>query len=484
MATTQVIVAGAGPVGLTLAAELRLAGAEVVVLERLAEPTGQSRALGMHTRTLEVLDQRGVFDRLGGQLGTWGHFGAISLDFGVLDSHVAGQMLIPQVRTERVLGEWAEELGVPVRRGHEVVGMTQDADGVEVEVAGPEGSYRLRAAYLVGCDGGRSTVRKLAGFDFPGTDATTEYLMADVEGIDLPARFSQPLERGGISSFPLGDGVVRVLLAEWGAPPRRRTEPPAFAEVVERAARISGEDISAGTPRWVTAFGDACRQASEYRRGRVLLAGDAAHIHLPAGGQGLNLGVQDAVNLGWKLGAVVTGRAPEELLDTYHSERHPVGAEVLFNTRAQSLLLNTGPEADPLRSMLARIFQMAEVNRYLTGLISAVDIRYEVGAGEHSLLGRRMPHRVLSTEDGETTTTRLLRTARGVLLDLADDAGLRAAAAGWSDRVDVVRASSAELAGVDAVLLRPDGYVAWVAPDTGEALDAALRRWFGAPRAH
>ncbi|MCP2260638.1 bifunctional hydroxylase/dehydrase [Streptoalloteichus tenebrarius] len=481
--TKRVIVAGAGPVGLTLAAELRLAGAEVLVLERLAEPTGQSRALGMHARTMEVLDQRGLLDRLEGRRGEWGHFGAIPLDFGVLDSHVAGQMMIPQAKTERALGAWAAELGVPIRRGHEVVGLAQDADGVQVEVEGPEGRYRLRAAYLVGCDGGRSTVRRLAGFDFPGTEATTEYLMADVEGIDLPFRFSDVRERGGISVIPLGDGVTRVLPVEFGAPPRRRTEPPAFQEVVERVARITGDDISGGRPRWVTSFGDATRQVSEYRRGRVLLAGDAAHIHLPAGGQGLNLGVQDAMNLGWKLGLVATGRAGEELLDTYHAERHPVGADVLFNTRAQAPLLNGGLDLEPLRAVLREIFRFDEVNRHLTNMISALDLRYEVGAGSHPLLGRRMPRRALSTSDGETDTFRLLHVARGVLLDLSDDAELGAVAEGWADRVDVVRASAPELPGVDAVLVRPDGYVAWAAPDAeGERLDVALGRWFGPPR--
>jgi bifunctional hydroxylase/dehydrase len=481
--TVPVVVVGAGPAGLMLAGELRLAGVDVVVLERLTEPTGESRGLGFTARTMESFDQRGLLPRLGEvETSDVGHFAGIPLDFGVLEGAHFGGKSIPQSRTEAMLAGWVDDLGGDVRRGHEVVGLSDDGDGVDVEVESPAGPRRLRASYLVGCDGGRSTVRKLAGFDFPGTAATVEMFIADVKGVDIKPRWAgEPVPGGMVLAGPLGDGVTRIVVCERGRPPRKRTEPPPFAEVAAGWQRLTGEDISGGTAVWTTAFGDAARQVTEYRRGRVLLAGDAAHIHLPAGGQGMNVSIQDSVNLGWKLAAVVRGQAPDELLDTYHSERHPVGARLLMNTQAQGLLFLTGENTGPLRELLTELAEYPEVARHLVGMVSGLEIRYDVGPGDHPLLGRRMPPQELATGSGKTSTTALLHAGRGVLLDLSDDAGLRRAAAGWTDRVDVV---TAEPAGTDldppadAVLIRPDGYVAWTSPGAGDPADA-LTRWFG-----
>ncbi|MGK5639756.1 FAD-dependent monooxygenase [Streptomyces sp. URMC 126] len=512
---TAVLIAGAGPAGLVLAGELRLAGVDCVLVDRLPEPSGESRGLGFNARTMEIFDQRGILPLFGDLTTTRaGHFGGLPLDFGVLDGGHFGVQGIPQSRTEEVLTTWVSGLGADIRRGWELVGLTDDGAGVDVLLRTPDGERRLRASYVVGCDGGRSTVRRLAGFAFPGTAATLELLLADVTGVDIRPRPDGPSVPGGMAMWaPLGGGVVRVIMCERAASPRRRTEPPGFDEVAATWQRLTGEDIGDATPRWVSSFGDATRQAAEYRRGRVLLAGDAAHIHLPAGGQGLNVSVQDAVNLGWKLAAEVQGRAPEGLLDTYHSERHPVGARLLLNTRAQGLLMLGGDAVRPLRDVLGELLRYEAVGRHLAGMVSGLDVRYAAGPDDHPLVGRRMPDTELVTAEGPCRTAELLRAARGVLLDLSDDAGLRAAAAGWADRVDVVTAkagpsgprdSSAPspssgssrpespdapdapddpLAGAAAVLLRPDGHVAWAAPGPGaDGLPEALRRWFGAPR--
>lgn len=482
------IIVGAGPAGLMLAGELRLAGVEVIVLERLPEPTGESRGLGFTARTMEVFDQRGLLPRLGEvEISNEGHFGGVPVDFSVLEGAHFGGKGVPQARTEVMLGEWAAELGADIRRGHELVQLTGNGDGVDIEVRTPHGPHRLRASYLVGCDGGRSTVRKAAGFDFPGTAATLEMFIADVKGPDIRPRMTGETRPGGmVMAGPLGDGVTRIVVCENDRRPQRRAEPPRFTEVAEGWRRLTGQDISDGTPIWVTSFGNATRQVTEYRRGRVLLAGDAAHIHLPAGGQGMNTSIQDSVNLGWKLAAVIRGRAPEGLLDTYHGERHPVGERLLLNTQAQGLLFLTGDSVQPLRDVITELIRYEDVSRHLAGMVSGLEIRYDVGEGDHPLLGRRMPRQQLDCPAGRTSTTELLHPARGVLLDLTDSADLRDAAAGWADRVDVVTAAplgdvaASPLAKTDGVLLRPDGHVAWAAPG-GDELAQVLRRWFGAP---
>jgi bifunctional hydroxylase/dehydrase len=485
-----VIVVGAGPAGLTLAAELRLAGVEVVVLERLAAPTGQSRGLGFTGRTMEVFDQRGLLPRLGEiETSTVGHFGGLPLDFGVLEGGAFGGKGVPQHRTEAMLGEWAAELGADIRRGWELTGLADDGSGVEVEAVSPDGPRRLSAAYLVGCDGGRSVVRKLAGFDFPGTAATMEMFIADVKDVDIEPRWSGETKPNGmVMAGPLGGGVTRIVVCERDRPPSRRTGQPEFAEVAAGWQRLTGQDISGATAIWASAFGDATRQVTEYRRGRVLLAGDAAHIHLPAGGQGMNTSIQDSVNLGWKLAAVVLGTAPEALLDTYHDERHAVGRRLLMNTQAQGLLFLRGAEMQPLRDVLGELVDYPEVARHLAAMVSGLEIRYDVGSGGHPVLGMRMPPLALTRNGRATSSAQLLRQARGLLLDLSDNPELRRRAAGWTDRIDVVTAVPRELAptsplaGTSAVLVRPDGYVAWAAPGSHHDLPMALARWFGPER--
>ncbi|MDA3645742.1 FAD-dependent monooxygenase [Saccharopolyspora indica] len=488
MDVAEVVVVGAGPAGLMLAGELRLAGVEVVVLERLAEPTGESRGLGFTARTMELLDQRDLLSRYG-EIATSsaGHFGGLGVDFSVLDGIHFSANGVSQARTEQILGDWVTELGADVRRGWELIGLTDDEDGVDVVARTPAGPRHLRARYLIGCDGGRSTVRKLAGFEFPGTPTTMEMFLADVRGCELrPRPIGERVPGGMAMSAPIGDGVDRVIVCERNNEPVQRSGPPEFSEVAEAWLRLTGEDIRGAEALWTSSFTDSARLVTQYRRGNVFLAGDAAHIHLPAGGQGLNVGVQDSVNLGWKLGAVLRGSADPSLLDTYHHERHPVGARLLMNTQAQGFLFLSGEEVVPLRNVMAELMEFDVVNRHLVGMVSGLDIRYDVGLPDHDLAGRRLPPRELLGEGTKTSTTELLRGARGVLLDLADDAGLRRAATGWSDRVEVFTGApfgnepGDPLNAVDAVLVRPDGYVAWVS-HAGEDVTAALGRWFGTP---
>ncbi|MFF7013217.1 FAD-dependent monooxygenase [Streptomyces fimicarius] len=487
MRNADVLVVGAGPTGMTLAAELRLAGARVTVLERLARRSGESRGLGFTTRTMEILDQRGLLSRFGDiETSTVGHFGGLPIDFSLLDGAGRAAKSVPQSETESRLEEWAVELGADIRRGDEVLAVREGGAGVEVDLRGPDGPATLTAPWLVGCDGGRSTVRGAAGFDFPGTAATMEMFLADVKGVELAPRMTgQTLSGGMVMVGPLPGGVTRIVVCERGTPPRRRESPPEFAEVAAAWERLTGESIAHAEPVWVSCFGDATRQVTTYRRGRVLLAGDAAHIHLPAGGQGMNTGIQDAMNLGWKLGAVATGRAPESLLDSYHEERHPVGSRLLMNTRAQGLLLLGGPEVQPLREVFGELVRFDEVARHLAAMVSGQEIRYDVGGGRHPLLGRRMPHLELLDAEHKTSTTELLRTGRGLLLDLAGNARLRQRAVPWAARVDTVVAEPQDgpavqdLAGTTALLIRPDGHVAWAAPGSHHDLPMALERWFG-----
>jgi bifunctional hydroxylase/dehydrase len=490
-ADTDVIIVGAGPVGLMLAGELRLGGVECIVLERTLEPTDQSRALGFTARTIEVFDQRGLLPRFGDfDTIPIGHFGGVRLDYRELAGGSYGAKGVPQSRTVAILADWARELGADVRRCWEVTGFAAGDAGVEVEVAAPHGRTRLRAAYLVGCDGGRSMVRKAAGIGFPGYDAEIEMSFAEVAGCRVRPRPNGERVPGGmVLAFQQGSEVDRVTYYERGVVPRPGDEPPAFAEVAAAWERLTGEDISSGKPLWIGRFTDASRQASEYRRGRVFLAGDAAHIHLPIGGQGMSTGVQDAVNLGWKLAAQLRGHAPPELLDTYHSERHPVGARVLANTLAQRILYLGDEEMRPLRDIFAELMSFGEVRRHLIGMVTGLDIRYDVGPGDHALLGRRLPSRELVADSGKTSTFELLHPARGVVLDLTGKTGVRAAAARWADRVDTVSAhlhpadGNGDFTGVEAILVRPDGYVAWVGgAGSGPAgLTDSLTRWFGRP---
>ncbi|WP_030269274.1 FAD-dependent monooxygenase [Streptomyces sp. NRRL B-24484] len=487
---TDVLVVGAGPVGLMLAGELRLGGARVVVAERLTAPTTESRASTLHARTMEIVDQRGLMPELGevARDGT-GHFGGIPLPLGGQPSRYAGLWKVPQTRMEEILGAWATGLGADVRRGWELTGVEEDGDSVAAVLRRRDGSLtRLRARYAVGCDGEKSTLRGLAGFECVGTAAGRELLRADVAGIDVPDRRFQRLPRGLAIAARRPDGVTRVMVHEFGRPAVSRHAEPDFDEVAGTWARVTGEDIGRGTPLWINSFGDASRQVTQYRRGRVLLAGDAAHEQMPVGGQALNLGLQDAVNLGWKLAATVRGWAPPGLLDSYHEERHAVGSRVLSDIAAQAALLLGGPEVEAIRSVMSGLLGLEAVRDRLGAGISGVGIRYPVEGADHPLLGARLPHAELVTEAGESDTGALLRSGRGLLLDLAPGstghAELRTVASGWADRVSVVAAEPRPgdtAVPAAAVLVRPDGHVVWA--DGGEQrLREALTRWFGLPR--
>ncbi|HET6860422.1 MAG TPA: SDR family oxidoreductase [Streptomyces sp.] len=484
---TQVVVVGAGPVGLMLAGELRLGGADVIVLEQRDAPTTESRASTLHARTMEILDSRGLLDAIGVPPNEpRGHFGGIPLDL-TLPGPYPGQWKVPQTRTEEVLQDWAASLGADIRRGHAVQALSVQPEHVEVRAAGPDGTVALRALCVVGCDGEKSTLRGLAGFDFPGEDAQRELLRADVAGIDVPNRRFERLEKGLAIAARRDDGVTRVMVHEFGRRAAPRVSEPGFDEMAAAWQRVTGEDISGGTPLWVNSFGDAGRQLERYREGRVLFAGDAAHQQMPIGGQALNLGLQDAVNLGWKLALQVGARASEGLLDSYHTERHAVGRRVLANIKAQAMLLLGGPEVEPIRTVFAELIALDAGREHLAAMISGQDIRYEVGEGDHPLLGRRLPPTRLTTGEGATGTAALLRSGRGLLLDLSGDEQhherLRRAAQPWADRLTTVAAQASAdspLADSGAVLARPDGCVAWTGQGT-DGLATALERWLGVP---
>ncbi len=479
-----VVIAGGGPTGLMLAAELALAGIDVVIVERRAsQELDGSRAGGLHARTIEVLDQRGVAERFlsAGQVhpfvGYAGTFLDIS-DFPTRHNYILG---LWQSHIERILAGWVEELGVPILHGCEVVGLAQDDTGVDVELSS---DTSLRAEYLVGCDGGRSLIRKAAGIGFPGWDPTTSFLIAEVEMDEEPEIGMRP-EGGGLGPVnpATGGGPYRVVLLEKHV---EHTREPTMEDLSEVLIAAYGTDYGVHSPTWISRFTDMTRQAASYREGRVLLAGDAAHIHGPQGGQGLNTGVQDAVNLGWKLAQVVNKTSPESLLDTYHAERHPVGARVLHNTMAQVALSRIDERSRALRDTVMEQLGMDEPRRRIVGMISGLDIHYDLGEG-HPLLGRRMPDLDLETADGPTLVSTLLHDARPVLLNLGEPGGFDISP--WANRVRSVEARHdgvwelpvlGEIAAPPAVVIRPDGHVAWAGDLTDPELPRALATWFGA----
>jgi 2-polyprenyl-6-methoxyphenol hydroxylase-like FAD-dependent oxidoreductase len=481
-----VVIAGGGPTGLMLAGELALAGVDVAIVERRAgqELIG-ARAGGLHSRTIEVLDQRGIADRFlaEGQVAQVAGFAQIRLDISDFPTRHPYGLALWQVHIERILAGWVEELKVPVYRGREVTSVAQDDTGVDVELS--DGQF-LRAGYVVGCDGGRSSVRKSAGIDFPGWDPTMSYLLAEV-GMDVEGAEAPPWgirhDALGVHSLSLVEdaGPMRVMVTERQVTPAGE---PTLRDLSEALVAVYGTDYGIHSPAWISRFTDAARQAATYRDGRVLLAGDAAHVHHPIGGQGLNTGMQDAVNLGWKLAQVVKGIAPESLLDTYHTERHPVAARVLRNAMAQMALLRQDDRTKALREVTSELLDMDEPRRRFAAMMSGLDIHYDLGEG-HPLLGRRMPDLDLVTADGPVRAFALLHGARPVLLNLGKPGAFDISP--WTDRVRLIDAKCVgawELPAIgtvnapDAVLIRPDGYVAWVGE--GPVADA-LTTWFGPP---
>lgn len=496
MTAHAVVVAGAGPTGLMLAAELALAGIDVAVMEKRAtQELTERRAGGLHSRTIEILDQRGIADRFlsAGQVAQVGGFAHIKLDISDFPTRHPYGLGLWQNHFERILAGWVTELAVPIYRGREVMGFTQDDTGVDVELT--DGN-RLRAQYLVGCDGGRSRIRKAAGIDFPGWEPTTSSLIAEVEMAENPPlgihRTAFGIHAFGRREYEIRDGQViykdvgpiGVMVPEQH--PASAGE-PTLQDLRAALINVCGTDYGMHSPTFISRFTDMARQAAVYRDRRVLLAGDAAHVHSPAGGQGLNTGVQDAVNLGWKLAQVVKRVSPESLLDSYHAERHPVAARVLRNTMAQVALLRTDDRTEALRDAVSELLRMNEPRKLFAARMSGLDIHYELGAG-HPLLGRRMPDLDLQTPNGPLRVFSLLHAARPLLLNFGQRGGFDISP--WADRVQWIDAAFTgkwelpvigPVAPPAAVLVRPDGHAAWVGDFTHPGLADALTCWFGRP---
>jgi 2-polyprenyl-6-methoxyphenol hydroxylase-like FAD-dependent oxidoreductase len=498
MTEHSVVIAGGGPTGLMLAGELALAGVDVAIVERRAsQDLAGSRAGGLHSRTIEVLDQRGIADRFlsEGQVAQVAGFARTRLDISDFPTRHNYGLGLWQNQIERILAGWVDELAVPIHRGRGVTDFAQDGTGVDVELADGES---LRAKYLVGCDGGRSLIRKISGIEFPGWDPTTSSLIAEVElaeepewgihtddiGVHAFGRLEYEIRDGEV--VYMDRGPVRVMVTEEHVGP---TTEPTLRDLSEALIAVYGTDYGIHSPTSISRFTDMSRQAAAYRDRRVLLAGDAAHVHAPDGGQGLNIGVQDAVNLGWKLAQVVKGVSPDSLLDTYHAERHPVAARVLRNTMAQVALRRPDERTKALRDTVAELLSMDEPRRRFAAMLSGLDIHYDLGEG-HPLLGRRMPDLDLVTAHGPLRVFTLLHVARPVVLNLGQPGGLDITP--WADGVQLIDAEYVGLwelpalgavTAPTAVLIRPDGYVAWVGDHTNLGLPDALTTWFGPPTA-
>ena len=497
MPDCDVVIVGGGPTGLMLAGELALARVDVAIIERRpSQDLAGSRAGGLHSRTIEVLDQRGIADRFisEGQKAQVAGFAGNRLDISDFPTRHPYGLGLRQNRIERILAGWVGELAVPIYRGIEVTGFAQDDSGVDIALSD---GRSLRAQYLVGCDGGRSLIRKAAGIAFPGSDPTTSNLIAEAELAETPPEWGIHRDALGIHSlgrveYEIRDG--KVVYADRGPVGILVTErqvgatgEPTLADLSKALIAVYGTDYGIHSPTWISRFTDATRQAEAYRKGRVLVAGDAAHIHPPDGGQGLQTGVQDAMNLGWKLAQVVKRASPERLLDTYHAERHPVGARVLRNAMAAVALRREDERIRALRDTMAELLGMEEPRKRFAAMLSGLDIHYDLGDG-HPLLGRRMPDLDLDTVNGPRRVFTLLHDARPVLLNLGEPGGFNIAP--WADRVQSIDAKyvgALELPAIGtvaapmAVLIRPDGYVAWVGALTQLGLADALTNWFGPP---
>lgn len=496
MSEHAVVIAGGGPTGLMLAAELALAGTNVAIVERRTnQDILGSRAGGLHSRTLEVLDQRGIVERFlrEGQIAQVAGFAGVHFDLSGFPTRHPYGLALWQKHIERILAGWVEELGVPVYRGQEVTGFIEDDAGIDVTLAD---GRSIQALYLVGCDGGRSTVRKAADIAFPGSDPTISHLIAEVEVTTTPelgmhqgpngvygfSRLEYEIRDGKV--VYKDEGPVRIMLTE--AQPGHTAE-PTLADLSAALIALYGTDYGVHSPTSISRFTDMSRQAETYRKGRVLLAGDAAHVHYPAGGQGLNIGVQDAVNLGWKLAQVVKGTAPDDLLDTYHAERHPIAARVLRYTMASVALGRQDDRSRALSTIVTELVGMEEPTRRIAGIMSGLDVYYDLGEG-HPLLGRRMPDLDLTTPDCPVRLFSLLNETRPLLLHLAESGAPDIAP--WADRVRLVEAAYAgpwelpvigPVAAPTALLIRPDGHVAWTSEQTQQDLTVALTKWFGPP---
>lgn len=483
MSGHSVVIVGGGPTGLTLAGELALAGVDVGLVERRVDQTlTGSRAGGLHARTLEIFDQRGIADRFvsQGRAAQVVGFHTTPLDISDFPTRFPYGLALWQNHIERILAQWVTESPATAYRGLTATAISQNDEGVDVQLSD---GRTLRAAYVVGCDGGRSLIRKAAGIDFPGWDPTISWLIAEVETAEEPAWGPHPDGQGGIARTDEG-ATARIVLVE----PGLSAAEPDLRDVSEALIAAYGTDFGVHTPTWISRFTDMARQAATYRERRILLAGDAAHVHAPIGGQGLNIGVQDAVNLGWKLAQVVKGTSDATLLNTYHAERHPAAARVLRNTLAQVALRRTDDRTKALGEVVSALVAMEEPRRRIAGEMSGLTLRYDFGEG-HPLLGRRMPDLDLEADGGPTRVYALLREARPVLLNFGAPGVLDAAT--WSDRVrslDVRCTAKWELPGLGevaapaAVLIRPDGHVAWVGEGSDTGLREALTAWFGPPR--
>lgn len=493
----DVVIAGGGPTGLMLAGELKLAGVNVTLIERRPnQELSGARALGISSRTIEVLDQRGIAERFlsAGQTAQVTGFAVTRLDISDFPTRHNYGLALRQKFIERILADWITELGVRITYGREIIGFSHDDDAVEVAL---DNGDRIRASYLVGCDGGRSIVRKTAGIDFPGWDATTSNILAEVEMTTLPPygvhRSPHGVYAFGRSEYEIKGteviykdvGPITVMVTE---PNASNTSEPTLDDLRQLLVATCGTDYGVHSPTWISRFTDMSRQAAEYRRNRVLVAGDAAHIHSPIGGMGLGTGVQDAVNLGWKLALVVKGCAPDTLLDSYHAERHPIGAQVLKATMAQVALHREDARSVAAREIIGELLKVPDARKCIAGMMSGLDIRYDLG-DSHPMVGRRMPDVFVDTAMGSRRVFSYLHHGQPLLLNLGEPGAL--SIVGWSDRVQLVDGKFAgvwalpvigEVDSPAAVLVRPDGYVAWVGDGTSVGLVDALTRWFGPRR--